>query len=48
LRDGELIADEAPESLLRRTRTDDLDEAFLRLVRRGGRKGTRTRRRRAR
>ena len=46
LRDGELIADEAPESLLRRTRTDDLDEAFLRLVKRGGRKGTRTRRRR--
>jgi ABC-2 type transport system ATP-binding protein len=40
LRDGALLAAETPDSLLRRTRTDDLDEAFLRLVRRragGGR-----------
>jgi ABC-2 type transport system ATP-binding protein len=39
LRAGALLAAETPGSLLRRTRTDDLDEAFLRLVRRGGQKG---------
>jgi len=30
--DGELIADGTPEEVLQRTATDDLDEAFLRLV----------------
>jgi ABC-2 type transport system ATP-binding protein len=45
LRDGALLAAETPASLLRRTRTDDLDEAFLRLVRRrGGRRRSRRKR----
>ena len=48
LRDGALLAAETPDSLLRRTRTDDLDEAFLRLVRRGRRKSGRSRQRRSR
>jgi ABC-2 type transport system ATP-binding protein len=34
LRDGALLAAETPGDLLRRTGTDDLDDAFLRLVKR--------------
>jgi ABC-2 type transport system ATP-binding protein len=34
LRDGRLIADDTPAALRRATGTDDLDEAFLQLVRR--------------
>lgn len=33
LRDGALLADETPQALLERTGTEDLDVAFLRLVR---------------
>jgi ABC-2 type transport system ATP-binding protein len=33
LRDGRLVADDTPDALRRRTGTDHLDEAFLRLVR---------------
>ena len=33
LRDGRLLAQESPKSLLERTGADDLDDAFLRLVR---------------
>jgi ABC-2 type transport system ATP-binding protein len=33
LRDGKLLTHESPSSLLERTGADDLDEAFLRLVR---------------
>jgi ABC-2 type transport system ATP-binding protein len=33
IRDGRLLADESPDALRARTGTDDLDEAFLRLVR---------------
>jgi ABC-2 type transport system ATP-binding protein len=33
LRDGRLVADDTPAGLRRRTRTDNLEQAFLRLVR---------------
>jgi ABC-2 type transport system ATP-binding protein len=33
LRDGRLVADDTPAALRRRTGTDDLEQAFLRLVR---------------
>jgi ABC-2 type transport system ATP-binding protein len=36
LRDGELLASETPDSLLRRTGAPDLDTAFLRLIESGG------------
>ena len=36
LREGELLAQTTPEGLLARTATEDLDEAFLRLVTAGG------------
>ncbi|WP_218040949.1 ABC transporter ATP-binding protein [Acrocarpospora macrocephala] len=32
LRDGEILADDSPEALRDRTRTTDLEEAFLRLI----------------
>jgi ABC-2 type transport system ATP-binding protein len=32
LRDGHLLADDTPDGLRARTATDDLDEAFLRLI----------------
>jgi len=32
MRDGQLLADETPDSLRERTGRDDLDEAFLALV----------------
>ena len=37
MREGRIIADDAPEELLRQTGTDDIEQAFLRLVDRGGR-----------
>jgi ABC-2 type transport system ATP-binding protein len=36
LRDGRLVADDTPAALRRRTGTDDLEQAFLRLVRAEG------------
>ena len=33
MRDGHLLADDTPEALLRRTRTSDLEQAFLHLIR---------------
>jgi ABC-2 type transport system ATP-binding protein len=36
LYDGRFVADDAPTALLERTAAENLDEAFLRLVRRGG------------
>jgi ABC-2 type transport system ATP-binding protein len=33
LREGEILADETPASLLERTGTTDAEEAFLRLIR---------------
>jgi ABC-2 type transport system ATP-binding protein len=38
LRDGRLLASETPDSLLRRTRASNLDDAFLRLVKRTARR----------
>jgi ABC-2 type transport system ATP-binding protein len=32
MRDGELLADDTPDALRRQTGTDDLEEAFLRLI----------------
>ncbi|MDQ1676337.1 MAG: type transport system ATP-binding protein [Actinomycetota bacterium] len=37
LRDGRLVADDTPAALRRRTGTDDLEQAFLRLIRVGSR-----------
>ncbi len=36
IREGELIADAPPDEIRERTGTDDLEEAFLRLIRSGG------------
>jgi ABC-2 type transport system ATP-binding protein len=36
LRDGHLVADDTPAALRRRTGTEDLEQAFLRLVRAEG------------
>jgi ABC-2 type transport system ATP-binding protein len=33
IRDGRLLADESPDALRARTGTDDLEQAFLRLIR---------------
>jgi ABC-2 type transport system ATP-binding protein len=33
MRDGRLLAHDTPDALRGRTRTDDLEQAFLRLVR---------------
>ena len=41
LRDGELVARETPESLERRGGSDDLDEAFARVIEQTGERGTR-------
>jgi ABC-2 type transport system ATP-binding protein len=35
LRDGGLVADDTPAALRQRTGTDDLEQAFLRLIRGG-------------
>jgi ABC-2 type transport system ATP-binding protein len=35
MREGRILADDTPEALLRRTGTDDLEQAFLRLIRTG-------------
>jgi ABC-2 type transport system ATP-binding protein len=37
MREGRIIADDAPEELLRQTGTDDIEQAFLSLVDRSGR-----------
>jgi ABC-2 type transport system ATP-binding protein len=36
LRDGELLATDTPRALLERTGAKDMDDAFLRLIERGG------------